>query len=98
MSFKLILYDMSTMSFSVEDNIKRDFAAWAKRAKKSKSDLFRDMVAIYQFNQQLDKNTNKYDAVLDKLGIQSENELYEYLESNETYKDRTRHQHLSGRK
>jgi hypothetical protein len=88
---------MSTMSFSVEDSIKRDFAAWAKRARKSKSDLFRDMVAIYQFNQQLDKNTDKYDAVLDKLGVQTESELYEYLESNETYKDRIRHQRLSGR-
>jgi len=85
------------MSFSVEDSIKRDFAAWAKRARKSKSDLFRDMVAIYQFNQQLDKNTDKYDAVLDKLGVQTESELYEYLESNETYKDRIRHQRLSGR-
>lgn len=89
---------MSTMSFSVEENIKRDFAAWAKRAKKSKSDLFRDMIYIYQFNQQLDKNTDKYDTVLDKLGIQSENELYEYLESDETFKDRIRHQRLSGRK
>lgn len=86
------------MSFSVEDTIKRDFTAWAKRAKKSKSDLFRDMVAIYQFNQQLDRNTDKYNSVLDKLGIQSESELYEYLESNETYKDRIRYQRLSGRK
>jgi hypothetical protein len=89
---------MSTMSFSIEENIKRDFTAWAKRAKKSKSDLFRDMIAIYEFNQQLDRHTDKYDAVLDKLGIQSENELYEYLESNETYQDRLRHQRLSGRK
>jgi hypothetical protein len=83
------------MSFSVEDNLKRDFTAWAKRAKKSKSNLFRDMIAIYQFNQQLDQHTDKYDIVLDKLGIQSESELYEYLESNETYKDRIRHQRLS---
>ncbi len=89
---------MSTMSFSVEEDIKRDFTAWAKRAKKSKSDLFRDMIYIYQFNQQLDKNTEKYDTVLDKLGIQSENELYEYLENDETYKDRIRHQRLSGSK
>jgi hypothetical protein len=89
---------MSTMSFSVEENIKRDFNAWAKRAKKSKSDLFRDMVSIYEFNQQLDRQTDKYDAVLDRLGIQSEKELYEYLESNETYQDRIRHQRLSSRR
>ena len=89
---------MSTMSFSVEETIKRDFAAWAKQAKKSKSDLFRDMVGIYLFNQQLDQHTEKYDSVLDRLGIQSENELYEYLESNETYQDRIRYQRLSSSK
>jgi hypothetical protein len=89
---------MSTMSFSVEEEIERDFNTWAKRAKKSKSDLFRDMVAIYQFNLQLDNNTDKYDAVLDELGIQSENELYEYLESNETYNNRIRHQRISSGK
>jgi hypothetical protein len=86
------------MSFSVEEEIERDFNTWAKRAKKSKSDLFRDMVAIYQFNLQLDNNTDKYDAVLDELGIQSENELYEYLESNETYNNRIRHQRISSGK
>jgi hypothetical protein len=86
------------MSFSVEEEIARDFNTWAKRAKKSKSDLFRDMVAIYQFNLQLDNNTDKYDAVLDELGIQSENELYEYLESNETYNNRIRHQRISSGK
>jgi hypothetical protein len=86
------------MSFSIEENIKRDFASWAKHAKKSKSDLFRDMVAIYQFNQQLDLHTDKSSAVLKKLGIQTEHELYEYLESDETYQDRLRHQRLSGSK
>lgn len=85
------------MSFSVEDTIKRDFATWAKRAKKSKSDLFRDMIAIYSFNLQLDSQTDQYDEDLDKLGIQSENELYEYVKSNETYQDRIRHQRLSSR-
>ena len=86
------------MSFSVEEDIERDFNKWAKRAKKSKSDLFRDMIAIYRFNLQLDRNTDKYDSVLDDLGIQSENELYEYLDSDETYKNRIRHQRLSGGK
>jgi hypothetical protein len=86
---------MTTISFSVEDNIKRDFATWAKRAKKSKSDLFRDMVAIYGFNQRLDKLTAKSEQTLNQLGITTENELYEYLENDETYQDRIRHQRLS---
>jgi len=85
------------MSFSIEDDTKRDFARWAKRAKKSKSDLFRDMVAMYRFNQQLDAHTAKSGAALKRLGIRTEAELYEYLESDETYQDRLRHQRLSGR-
>jgi phage anti-repressor protein len=86
---------MTTMSFSVKDSIKRDFASWARRAKKSKSDLFRDMVAAYGFNQRLDKLTAKSEQALRELGIVSENELYEYLENDETYQDRLRHQRLS---
>ena len=89
---------MTTISFSVEDDIKHDIAMWAKRAKKSKSDLFRDMVAIYSFGQQLDKLTTASEGALQKLGIQTEQELYEYLDSDETYQDRLRHQRLPRRK
>lgn len=87
---------MTTISFSVEDNIKRDFDTWAKQAKKSKSDLFRDMVTIYRFNQELDGFATKNNAVLKKLGIASEDELYTYLESEETYESRIRQQRLPG--
>lgn len=87
---------MSTISFSIEDDIKQKIDKWAKREKKSKSDLFRDMVAIYQFNQQLDYHTDKVDTVLQELNIRTEDELYEYLESDETYEDRMRHKRLSG--
>ena len=86
---------MSTISFSVEDDIKRDFAAWAKRAKKSKSDLFRDMVAIYRFNQSMGEFTAKSEGALIELGISTEQELYDYLENDETYEDRLRHQRIS---
>lgn len=85
------------MSFSVEDDIKRDFAAWAKRAKKSKSDLFRDMVTTYRFNQELDSFTDKTADALERLGISSEEQLYDYLESDETYESRLRQQRLSSR-
>ncbi len=86
------------MSFSVEDDIKRDFAKWAKRAKKSKSDLFRDMVKIYRFNQEMNKMTVKTEATLAELGIKTEDELYDYLESDETYESRFRQQRVSGGK
>lgn len=85
---------MSTMSFSVEDDTKRDFAVWAKRAKKSKSDLFRDMITSYRFNQSFEEFALKSDVVLKDLGIETDEELYAYLESDQTYADRIRQQRL----
>ncbi len=87
---------MATISFSVEDEIKRDVERWAKRAKKSKSDIFRDMAVTYQFNERLEEFTKKTESKLAELGIASEEELYEYLKSNKTYEDRIRHQRVSG--
>ena len=87
---------MQTISFSVEDDIKRDIERWAKRGRKSKSDVFRDMAATYRFNEQLEALTDKTASRLAGLGITSEQELYDYLESDETYQDRLRRQRLSG--
>ena len=88
---------MTTISFSVEDGIKRDFDEWAKQTQKSKSDLFREMVKAYRFNQELDTFSVGFEAKLKDLGIDTEEELYEYLQSDETYESRIRQQRLSGR-
>jgi metal-responsive CopG/Arc/MetJ family transcriptional regulator len=85
---------MATISFSVEDDIKRSFDRWAKRANKSKSDILRDIVRTYEFNETLNAIQEKAAPVLRELGIETEDDLYEYLESDETYEDRIRHQRL----
>ena len=79
---------MSTISFSIEEEAKQDFAVCAKRARKTKSDLFRDMLAVYKFNQQLAEQTSITETALKELGIGSETELYDYLDSDETYQSR----------
>ena len=79
---------MSTISFSVEEELKQDIAKWAKSAKKSKSDLFRDMATVYKFNSEWERFADMTDKVLHDLGIETEEELYDYLESDETYEDR----------
>jgi metal-responsive CopG/Arc/MetJ family transcriptional regulator len=90
---------MTTISFSVEDDIKKSFDKWAKRDKKSKSDVFRDMVKTYEFNESMDNIQQAAAPILKGLGIDTEDQLYEYLESDETYEDRIRHQRLhSGNK
>lgn len=85
---------MSTISFSVEDDIKKSFNKWAKRDKKSKSDVFRDMVRTYEFNEVMDEMQQKAAPILKELGIETEEQLSEYLESDETYEDRLRHKRL----
>ncbi len=85
---------MTTISFSVEDEIKKSFDKWAKRDKKSKSDVFRDMVRTYEFSEAMDNIQQAAAPVLKNLGIETEDQLYEYLESGETYEDRIRHQRL----
>lgn len=86
---------MTTISFSVEDDIKKSFDTWAKRTKKSKSDILRDMVRTYQFTEALDEIQQAAEPMLRELGIETEEQLYEYLEGDETYEDRLRHQRLS---
>ncbi len=85
---------MTTISFSVEDEIKKSFDRWAARDKKSKSDVFRDMVKTYEFSETMDNIQQAAAPILKNLGIETEDQLYEYLESDETYEDRIRHQRL----
>ena len=87
---------MPTISFSVEDDIKKRFTLWARRAKKSKSDVFRDMVRAYEFEERMHVMQKATAPTLKKLGIETEAQLYAYLESDETYEDRVRHQRVSG--
>lgn len=86
---------MTTISFSVEDELKRSFNKWAKKAHKSKSDILRDVVRTYEFNEALDTIQEESVPILKELGIETEDDLYEYLESDETYEDRIRHKRLS---
>ncbi len=82
---------MITISFSVEDDIKKRFDKWAKRDKKSKSDVLRDMVKTYEFNEVMESIQKDASSTLKDLSIDTEDQLYEYLESDEKYEDRIRH-------
>ena len=82
---------MTTISFSVEDDIKKRFDKWAKRDKKSKSDVLRDMVKTYEFNEVMESIQKDASSTLKDLSIDTEDQLYEYLESDEKYEDRIRH-------
>lgn len=70
---------MSTISFSVDQETKRELESIAKTEKKSKSVIFRELFAIYKFNKELDYLQKvSRDRVL-KLGLQTEDDFERYL-------------------
>jgi (p)ppGpp synthase/HD superfamily hydrolase len=79
---------MSTISFSVDEKTKREFARWAKRAKKSQSELFRDLLVESELNAFFRETQKRMEPVLKELGLETEEDIYEYLESDETYTER----------
>lgn len=85
---------MTTISFSVEDAIKKDISKLAKKRKQSQSDVFRDMFAAYKFASNMEPVYKATDRALKALNIKTDEELFDYLESDDTYEDRIRHQHL----
>ena len=52
------------------------------------------MVRTYEFNEHVDAIQQTAAPTLKKLGIETEEQLYEYLGSDETYEDRIRHQRI----
>ncbi len=79
---------MTTISFSVEDEIAKDFALMAKKRGLSKSDLFREFYRRQAFNYRLNDLQNDMAPVLDKLGIVTDDDFAAYLASDESYEDR----------
>lgn len=79
---------MTTISFSVEDDIANDFAIMAKKRGVSKSDLFRELYKRQSFHFWLNDIQNDMAPVFDKLGIVTDDDLEMYLASDETYEDR----------
>ena len=79
---------MTTISFSVDKDVKRKIDAWAKRAKKSKSAVLRDLVITREVEEYFDAVHKRMEPVLAELGLETEEDIYEYLEGNETYTER----------
>lgn len=48
-------FNMSVISFSVDEQTKKEIEKMARRERRSKSDVFRDMYKTYMFNQTLTK-------------------------------------------
>jgi predicted CopG family antitoxin len=93
---------MKTISFSIEDEVAKDIAKIAKRENKSKSDVLREMYENYakgrNFKAWLKTEQKRLQPTLKDLSIVTGKDLEDYLESDQTYEDRLRHQRLSPRR
>ena len=70
---------MSTISFSVEESIKNDFARWAKQQKKSQSEILREMYTQKKFNESLLSTQKKWAGLAKSLGLNSEDDVAAFL-------------------
>lgn len=76
------------MSFSVEDEVKRKIDAWAKQSGISKSAVLRDLVKQREFEDYFADLHQEMKPVLAELGLKTDDDIYEYLESDETFGER----------
>lgn len=70
---------MPTISFSVEESIKKDIERLAQKTGRSKSDVFRDIYAAYSFRQSLAGLQRYLQPKALKLGIQSDDDVERLL-------------------
>ncbi len=74
---------MSTISFSVDDETKRQFVAQAKREKRSQSDLFRQMYLekkkTEDFTNTIHRLRKKYAPQSQKLGFNTVDDVAKFL-------------------
>jgi len=79
---------MTTISFSVNEEDKRTIARLAKQGKKSQSEVFRDLLKRVRFEEELRKVQASMEPTFQTLGLETDDDIYEYLESGETYEER----------
>lgn len=70
---------MSVISFSVDEQTKKELEALAKVERRSKSDLFRDMYKTYVFNQKLARIQKVGKEKFLALGIESIDQAEDFL-------------------
>lgn len=88
---------MTTISVSLDEETKKGITEIARKAKKSRSDIVRDMYRRYRIDEELDYFQKITTPILEQLDIETEQQLFDYLESDDTYEDRIRQQRLPRR-
>lgn len=69
---------MSTMSISVDDKTKKDIDSLARRTRRSRSDVIRDMFVRYRLERKLTAMQRQATPLVEKLGLDSEDDVANY--------------------
>ena len=73
----------ATVSFSVDTELRDDLNKLAALEKRSKSDLFREMYNYYRFKQTLNRAQEHGSAIAQRLGLETDDDVYKYLAKND---------------
>lgn len=74
----------ATVSFSVDSDLRDDLNKLAADEKRSKSDLFREMYNYYRFKVTLNRAQEHGSVIAQRLGLETDDDVYEYLAKNTT--------------
>ena len=72
----------ATVSFSVDQDLKKDLDQLAATSKRSKSDLFREMYNYYRFKMSLGRVQEQGILIAQRLGLETDDDVYEFLSKN----------------
>ncbi|HEV2403650.1 MAG TPA: ribbon-helix-helix domain-containing protein [Candidatus Saccharimonadales bacterium] len=75
-------HSLATVSFSVDRSMKEDLDRLSSEEGRSKSDLFREMYNYYRFKIALRRVQEHGALIAARLGLGSDDEVYEYLNKN----------------
>ena len=70
---------MTTISFSIEQDLKEDLDRLAAEERKSKSDVFREMYNYYMLKRSLRRMQVEGRVIAARLGIETDDDVYDYL-------------------
>lgn len=70
---------LATVSFSVDQQLKRDLDKLAAQEGRSKSDLFREMYNQYRFMSALRSVQTEGVQIARRLGLETDDDVYDYL-------------------
>jgi predicted transcriptional regulator len=69
-------------SYSLEPEVKEGIDRLATQEHRSKSDILRDMYRSYRFNQALDNIQAEGRIIAARLGLETDEDVYRYLNEN----------------